>query len=286
MGGDEGRREMTEEKNNKSLRRLQLCELEILKYFIDYCDRNDLRYYISGGTFLGAVRHKGFIPWDDDVDIAMPREDYEVFLKNSREVRFKYVISTFEDDSETVHYQTKIIDTSVKVRNTSGKKEQTWSAWVDVFPLDGMPKNRVLSKIHQFRLMYLRAKLKFACFDQVNMNEKNRPLTERFLIKMGLLFPFLRFNNSLKYLNKIDRCLKKYPSKDSSVFINFMGAYKLKSILDKKYYYGDGAYYSFEGLRLFGPSNYDAYLSHFYGDYMKVPPVHERNKHNTEVIED
>ena len=70
-----------EEENNNPLRKLQLAELEILKFLVKICEENNIRYYISGGTYLGAVRHKGFIPWDDDVDIAMPRKEYERFLE-------------------------------------------------------------------------------------------------------------------------------------------------------------------------------------------------------------
>lgn len=270
-------------KGKNNLRNLQLCELEILKDFVSFCEKNNLRYYISGGTFLGAVRHHGFIPWDDDVDVAMPRSDYEKFLKTYKSSKYK--ISTFKDMHETVHYQTKIIDSSIKVVNTSGKENQIWSSWIDVFPLDGMPSNPLKSFYHQFHLMYLRARLKFTCFDQVNLKEKHRNLIERFLIWLGLHTSFMKSKDSMFYLEKIDKALKKYSDKDSKFYINFMGAYKLKSILKKDYYYQDGAYYDFEGLKLFGPANYDAYLSHFYGDYMQIPKKEEQNKHNTELLE-
>ena len=271
---------------NSKLRNLQLCELEILKYFINICERNNLTYYISGGTYLGAVRHKGFIPWDDDVDIALPRTDYEKVLqiiKNDSEC--KYVLSTYEDLSETVHYQAKLIDSSIKVVNTSGKNNQIWSAWIDIFPLDGMPDNFVANKIHQVHLMYLRAMLKFTCFDdQVNLKEKNRPLIERILIWIGLHTKFGRNKESIFYLNKIDKCLKKYSEIKSKVYINFMGAYKLKSIINKEEVYKEGAKYQFEGLELNGPKEYDIYLKHIYGDYMTIPKREEQNKHNTEVV--
>ena len=136
--------------------------------------------------------------------------------------------------------------------------------------------------------MYLRARLKFTCFDQVNLLEKNRPLIERILIWIGTHTNLLKSKkkDSQYYLRKIDKALKKYPEKESDVYINFMGAYKLKSILNKEYYYADGAYYEFEGEKLFAPKNYDAYLSHFYGDYMKIPDEKDQNKHNTEIVEE
>ncbi len=272
---------------NSKLRELQLCELEILKYFIKICDENNITYYISGGTYLGAVRHKGFIPWDDDVDIALPRTDYEkvieILKKNKND---KYKLSTYTDTKETVHYQAKLIDTSIKVINTSGKNNQVWSAWIDIFPLDGMPNNFFIKFIHEFHLLYLRAMLKFTCFDdQVNLKEKNRPLIEKILIWVGLHTKFGRKKESVYYLEKIDKTLKKYSEKTSKVYVNFMGAYKFKSILNKKEIYGEGALYQFEGLNLNGPKEYDKYLTHIYGDYMTIPKEEDKNKHNTEVIE-
>ena len=267
------------------LRKLQLVELEILKKVINICDDNNITYYISGGTYLGAVRHKGFIPWDDDIDIAMPRKDYEKFLKIMRlKERKDLVLSTYEDTTEGVYYPAKIKNPDLKVVSSSGKNNQIWSAWIDVFPLDGMPNNKIISKIHQFHLLYLRARLKFTCFDnQVNLKDKHRPLIERILIWIGLHTNFGKNSSSLKYLEKIDKALKKYPEDKSKVYVNFMGSYKFKSIISKEIY-AEGAKYDFEGLKLNGPKYYDKYLTIIYGDYMTPPKNDEKNKHNTEVI--
>ena len=273
-----------EDENITPLRKLQLVELEILKKVVKICEENNITYYISGGTYLGAVRHKGFIPWDDDVDVAMPRTDYERFLKIFKS-EDGLILSTFEDESEMVHYPAKVINPKIKTKSNSGMKEQIWSAWIDIFPLDGMPNNPIVSKIHQFHLMYLRARLKFTCFEQVNLVDKDRPLIEKVLIWIGLHTNLLKRKNSQYYMKKLDKTLKKYSEKESKVYVNFMGSYKLKSILSKEIYYGEGAYYDFEGLKLFGPKNYDGYLTHIYGDYMKIPDVEKQNKHNTEVIE-
>ncbi len=270
------------------LRKLQLAELEILKNVVEICKQNNITYYISGGTFLGAVRHKGFIPWDDDVDVAMPRTDYERFIKILKDNPdyTNYKVSEYSDMSESVHYQLKITDPSIKVSAKSGKNEQVWSAWIDVFPLDGMPSNPVVSKIHQFRLLYLRAMLKFTCFDdQVNLKDKKRPLIEKILIWIGLHTNFGKNGSSIKYLDKIDKVLKKYPETSSKVYVNFMGSYKFKSIIDKEKIYAEGALYDFEGIKLNAPKDYDKYLTQIYGNYMQIPKKDEQNKHNTEVID-
>ena len=267
------------------LRKLQLSELELLKEVVNICEKNNITYYISGGTYLGAVRHKGFIPWDDDIDIAMPRTDYEKFLKIvSEQEKDNFILSTYEDTSEGIHYPAKITNPNLKVVSSSGKNNQIWSSWIDIFPLDGMPNNKIISKMHQFHLLYLRARLKFTCFDdQVNLKDKHRPLIERILIWIGLHTNFGKNSSSLKYLNKIDKSLKKYPEDKSKVYVNFMGSYKFKSIISKEIY-AEGAKYDFEGLKLNGPKYYDKYLTIIYGDYMTPPKNDEKNKHNTEVI--
>ena len=263
----------------KSLRELQLVELEILKDFVKFCQKNKLTYYISGGTFLGAVRHKGFIPWDDDIDVAMPRTDYARFI---RLYDGKYVKSTFEDNSNLVHYALQLIDKGAIVDTINGKTEAEWSAWIDVFPLDGMPNNFLLNKIHGTRLMINRALFKLNTIDQVQ-NKKGRPFSEKIIIKTAKIFnPWKKQNPQIR-LRKIDKLLKKYPDTESNYYINFMGTYKLKSMLRKDVYYKDGAYYDFENLKLFGPKEFDAYLTHIHGDYMTPPKVDDRNKHGTQL---
>ena len=263
----------------KSLRELQLVELEILKDFVRFCKEKKLTYYISGGTFLGAVRHKGFIPWDDDVDVAMPRSDYEVFLK---EYKGRYKVATYRNDKESPHYAIRLVDEAKKVETINGSTKAEWSAWIDVFPLDGMPNNYFIRKIHSFRLMKARAELGFITINQIP-NKKKRPLIEKVLIKIAKRANPFKRRSAIKQFDKIDRILKTYPETNSKYYINFMGSYKLKSILKKDYYYKEGAFYDFEGMKLFGPKNYDAYLKVFYGDYMLPPKKDERNKHGTQL---
>ena len=275
-------------KKKSSIRDLQLCELEVLKTVVKFCEENKITYYISGGTYLGAIRHKGFIPWDDDVDIAMPRSDYERFLKLKEkfEKESNFKINNYKFNDKYIFYPTRVVNEKIKVKSTSAREEQIWSAWVDIFPLDGMPNNKILSFFHKLNLQEKRLLLKYSCFNEVvDIHQKDRNLIEKFFIFVGKHINFEKFLNTKKRLDKLDKALKKYSDGSSKYFMNYMGSYKFKSIMEKDLYYKEGDYYDFEGLKLFGPKNYDLYLTKIYGDYMKIPKKEDQNKHNTELIE-
>ena len=117
---------MYNEEVHSNLRKLQLAELEIIRVFIDICEREHLRYYMIGGTMLGAVRHRGFIPWDDDVDIGMPREDYDRLFDllaggEGLPEHFEYLNFKIKEDYN--RYFSRIVDNRVRVYNASGGRE-------------------------------------------------------------------------------------------------------------------------------------------------------------------
>ena len=270
-----------------NLRELQLLVLDILIKITDFCEENQIIYYISGGTYLGAVRHKGFIPWDDDVDIAMPREDYERFIVLFPEVlkNEKIELITYKNPQDSFYYYpTKVVNDEIKMQYKGSKNEKTMFAWVDIFPLDGMPSNIIKSKFHQLNLLVKRALFKLSCFDDVvNIKDENRPVVEKILVWIGKNANFGKLFDPMKRLDAIDRTLKKYPADKSDFYVNFMGAYRFKSIFNKKVY-GKGDFYDFEGFKLHGPEYYDEYLRQIYGEYMELPPEAQKNKHQTEIL--
>lgn len=126
-------------------------ELNILKDVAEFCDRNQLRYFLCGGTLLGAVRHHGFIPWDDDMDIAMPREDYKKFLMIYNQEKRKYRVSAIENNPNW-HMPFARVENlnTVLFEKTLKKKYRKLHVFIDVFPIDGIPDD---SKIeHNFML--------------------------------------------------------------------------------------------------------------------------------------
>ena len=268
-----------------NLRDLQMCELNILNEVIKICEKNNLTYYMMGGTFLGAVRHKGFIPWDDDIDISLSRPEYEKLLNILKEQLPKnFIVDNFLDNDESLIYATRVEDSNIKVLDKAANVECVRNAWIDIFPLDGMPNNSILRKLHEWRLLYLRLKFKYSIFSKsVTQSKKHRPIHERILIFLGNHIKFEKILNKKECLRDLDKALKKYDYEKSKYVVNFMGAYEFKEMF-KKEIYENCKLYDFENVKLNAPKDYDFVLTQMYGDYMKVPPVDERNKHCIEMI--
>src|SRR5690554_3002324 len=139
---------MLREKIN--LNKLQEIELEVLEYFNELCITNDLSFSLGYGTLLGAVRHQGFIPWDDDIDVIMPRPDFEKLLELLKYERLSPEFSYgFLDNSNYVYPYLKIYyKNSVVVERKLETKFTQTPIWIDVFPIDGIPKNKIKAKLY------------------------------------------------------------------------------------------------------------------------------------------
>lgn len=279
---------MNMNENVSMLRQTQLAELNILKEVVRICDKYGLTYYLSGGTFLGAVRHKGYIPWDDDTDIRMPRPDYERLLTVLKdELDAPYKVDHFLAGNNTKrfpYYFCSVNDPRILLHSTRSMAGEDRCAWIDIFPIDGMPKNVVRNKLRQLRLLYGRLRFQISVFDTiVDLKKIGRPAYEKILIKILTHIPLQKIFNYDKAWIKLDKALKAYPYDKAEYVLNIMSSYKLKDMM-KKTVYGKGASYQFEDAYFNGAEDYDTFLTHLYGDYMKCPPENERNKHSTEVI--
>ena len=271
---------------------LQKAELDILKQVLVLCQKHNIEYYILGGTLLGAVRHKGFIPWDDDIDIGMKRDEYERFIEIAKkELPSNLILDYYKEHKGekdySSYYMVRIENTKVKMKCTMAKQERIINSWIDVFPIDGLPNNKIKKFFHKLKLLYLRMTIRYSQYSKlVTQNEKKKDFFVRILIKLGRIIDFEKIFNKDKELEKLDKTLKKYNPKDCDEIINFAGAcksYRFIEIFPKKIY-DELAEYDFEDIKLVGPKDYNAVLSHQYGDYMTLPKEEDRNKHNTEVI--
>ena len=270
---------------DESLRALQLKELDLLKFFQQICRENHISYFALGGTLLGAVRHKGFIPWDDDIDVGIPRPDYEKLckiLENTVDGNLKF--RSYKNTENYIRYFGRVEDESMAIVRHDNIKEERAFAWIDLFPLDAMPNNALLRKLKVFQVLVLRALYRFSCFDTlVNVNKKGRPLHERILVWIGLHTPIQKFFNTKNCLRALERALTSTPYEKSDYLVNAMGAYKFREMFHKKYY-GEGRMYPFEDTEICGPEDYDFVCTQLYGDYMTPPKMDDRNHHGLQSV--
>lgn len=269
-------------------RKLQLTELEIAKKFVAVCDEHDLRYFMLGGTFLGAVRHKGFIPWDDDMDFGLLREDYDKLLKLCADGQVPFEAHNYFVDHNNLNYRYyfHIEDRNIKVLRTFAQVEEISPVWIDVFPLDGMPNGTLMRMFRKYYILWRRLTYKFSCFSYyVDIKRKGRPFIERALIKVGQIFPVEKIFKLDREIKKMDKALRKYSPQTSKYYVNAMSGYKFKEMFRKEVF-GGGSFYEFEGQKWRGPQDYKTYLTQLYGDYMTPPPESERNQHAIEAIMD
>lgn len=260
--------------------------LHVLREVVRVLDELNIPYYMQGGTMLGAVRHEGIIPWDDDVDLGIPRADYQRMLKQvSAKLPENLELRTYDDETDHHYYFARIVDKRYQIRRMGSLEERLENVWVDLFPLDGMPNGLMARQWHKMRLLTVRLKYHLSCFERVNIKRPGRPLVERIIIKIATWTRVGKWFNTRKQLDKMDRLLKKYSPEETDYFVNFMGqtSYKFNEMF-KKSVYGKGKLYPFEDLMLMGPEDYDGYLKSLYGDYMTPPRVEDRNAHVSELV--
>jgi len=267
------------------LEKLHKVQLDLARIFVSVCEKHNLSYFLIEGSLLGAVRHKGFIPWDDDIDFGMPRDDYECLLREIRHALGEnYQLVTYHSERKALRYFSQLECTDIKLRVSAQKDSSLRNAWIDIFPLDGMPDNPIIRRWHLFKILILRAAIQFSQFDEiVNVNRKNRPLHEKILIKIGQKTKLGHRWDTRKLMKKLDALLKKYNYYTCNYCINSMSAYKSKAVFPREYF-GKGILYEFEGMLLKGPEQYDLILKQIYGDYMTPPPENERNVHFSEIV--
>lgn len=248
---------------------LQKCLLNMVRDFHDICVNNKLDYYIIGGTFLGAVRHKGFIPWDDDIDIGMPRNSYEKFLKLPDSALPGYLSrlnAGYGNKKRDFLYVKLCNKNTTLVEN--GNEKRVEGVYIDIFPLDGAHNTRIgsylkyyISRIYTYGIW-------------LNGSDKERDtLFKRLAQKCSKAIDneYL-YNRGNEYLAKAQYDQSKYVG-------NYLGRWGPKEIMSRNIF-GRPTLYEFEEIMLYGPENAHEYLSTVYGSYMKLPPLEKRKSNH------
>ena len=253
--------------SKEQLRRMQLLQLDMIAELDRVCRIHGIKYCIAYGTMIGAVRHKGYIPWDDDADIAMLREEYEKFKAVSNELNDS--ICYFQDHTTDSEYRwgygkLRRVGTSY-VRLGQEHLNCRTGVFVDVFPLDDVPRGRLAQLFHNFQCFLLR-KILWA-----EVGKYSAKGLEKWCYQILSHFPM---EAAFAQLEKM--FLKSNNSSPNDVrtltFPRFRKRYQ------KKEWFVNCSEYEFEGKKFFGPADYDTYLKSLYGDYMTPPPEDEREQ--------
>lgn len=259
---------------------LQKKELDLFKAFASVCEKHHLQYFLVGGSALGAIRHKGFIPWDDDIDVGMPRKDYDAFIKLQKEFEgTPYFIQNFKSDPCYIYNYGKLRDSSTTFIEDVYKNHRiNHGVWIDIFPIDGfskemMPREKLAKKVrhiwHQVYLSYLpslrRKVRKETWFKDILLN-----------IVAGLFYIF----DIAHYRNKhVEKYVRKIPLEESVMAGNYFGFNMKREAMDTNLF-KEFVKVPFEDTEAYVLKDYDTYLRNLYGEYMTPPPVDKQVGHH------
>lgn len=260
---------MTEE-----LKKVHQLELLLASEVLRICKKYDLKVVMLAGTFLGAIRHNGFIPWDDDMDFGMPRKDFEKFktLCKSELDTEKFFLQTDQTDK---NYPFNFL--KLRLNNTRVSEEFSLDAnvhsgiYIDIFPIDDISPNAIIRFVQLKGFWFFRNLLWIKC-GYGDIDRKQR-LSFKFVKLISSIF-------SISFLKKMKhRCILMGQNSNADFVVVSDGSYGLKKETFPKEWLREVEIYPFDNMKIWGIRNYKAYLEHMYGDYMQIPPEDQRNHH-------
>lgn len=256
-----------------TLEKIHEIDISILKEVHKICERYSIRYFLLGGSMLGAIRHRGFIPWDDDIDIGMPRRDYERFINVcNTKLPSNLKMCTYYNNEKHVHNFGKIENTNTVLIDENFKHIGERGVFIDVFPLDGASEKKMMRMLHLAYINFLQDMIII-----MNVNkDKKRNVFKSFVIKT-----IHSLNIDAKRINyRLDNILKKYDYDNSNIISNYTGKWREKEMM-KKSIMGTPTLVEFEDEKYYGVEYPHEYLKNLYGEtYMSPPPKSERTSHH------
>ena len=252
---------------------LKKIELDILLAISDFCEKNNLRYFLGYGTLLGAVRHKGFIPWDD-IDIFMPRKDYDILIKkfNSQmdNTPYRAIIPYSKHSKHTILKigDNRTLKSEPEYRYTNSTKSGMVD--IDVFPLDGTPENEV-----QYNTWFEKLYTLYSAYFSKIRTFKNLNLRERIKLLIKKVF-YACFLSKKKIIKESEQLHKEFPYETCDYVGCIEFCWCAKSHRFNKEAFSDFTFLEFCGHKFKAPIGYDEVLRNLYGDYMQLPPEKDR----------
>lgn len=277
-------KEETKHADLSHLSQLQLAEYNVFKAFLGVCEKHNIKYYMTGGTLLGCIRHKGFIPWDDDIDIAMTRKEYNKFVKVADELPDSMYLSTFDTPGH-IWLVPRIIDKNTRFYLNNAAEKKEIGAWMDILILDGIPDPGIKRTIMKVFYLLGRMLYQFSNFSTaVNLHRVGRPWYEYAAIKFAKVSHIEKILSPKACGHFYDWVCRWFDEDKCNYLAALSGAMQFKEMVPKEWF-GEGVSVQFEDLTVNGVTEWDKYLTYIYGDYMTPPPANDRNRHNVTKVE-
>ncbi len=270
------------EYDDKTLKKIQTIELNILKEFDELCTKHGLTYFMCGGSLIGTVRHQGFIPWDDDIDVGLPRKDYEKFLKIAERDEYtrKYFVLNAETNPEYPLMTTRWCKKGTRFQEDAMKHvEGDFGIFLDVYAFDNIPDNKTLMKIHAWRCWFL-GKIRL-------LYSIDEPVLYYGGFKASIVKAVCRLANRVMQISPISKdAVYRHTKRVTCAYCNHRTK-RMNYMHDPKPYLST-VYYDeimpvkrmpFETLSVCVPADPNAYLTRRFGDYMTLPPEDKRHNH-------
>ena len=256
---------------------MQDIELNLLKVFDKFCSERNIRYSIAGGTLIGAVRHGGFIPWDDDIDIIVPRTDYDKLLQYKEDLEFPYKIESPYDKREKYDEPynfayAKLFDLRTTLIEFPETKRVSSHVYIDIFPSDGMPREKKDIEKHYkkaHKLILIRS-VANASYYRSKMKESGAKV---YFWKM--IYAINNFLPQGFFFKMLDKHCRKYSIENTKNMGVIVAGYGIKECIDQDVFFPLKRI-TFDGVDVSVMNNYDAFLRQLYGDYMQLPPESKR----------
>lgn len=243
--------------------------LNMLNDFDALCKTLEIKYFLSGGSMIGALRHKGFIPWDDDLDIMMMREDYDILIENRQQLDSKYRLLSIETVSDWVYPFAKIDLTTTFVEDEFRKVQH--GLFLDIFPVDHLPdsdkdQDEIVRKVKIYDLL------------RGSSTKKKFKPTEKYKLVKTIIKPYAKFRGANYFARKIDYFARSINRKNQGS--NTTGCMVVATHGKKEFLSGDAFSKAievpFENTKTYVPLGYEEYLTNLYGNYMELPPVDQQ----------